>query len=162
MNSSNNVNSIGAVARTNVYTLDKNGGLLAVHEALVRKIVAELNRYDNLYYEICNEPYFGGVTLDWQHHIAETIVATEKSLPNKHLISRNVANGSASVDRPHPAISIYNFHYASPPDAIATNDHLNKVIGDNETGFKGTNNLPYRVEAWAFILAGGGLYNNLD
>jgi hypothetical protein len=39
---------------------------------------------------------------------------------------------------------------------------LNKVIGDNETGFRGTNDLPYRREAWEFILAGGGLFNNLD
>ena len=29
-------------ARTNVYTLDKHGGLLAVQEAMVRKIVSEL------------------------------------------------------------------------------------------------------------------------
>jgi hypothetical protein len=42
------------------------------------------------------------------------------------------------------------------------NYHLKKVIGDNETGFVGTNNFPYRREGWNFILAGGGLYNNLD
>jgi hypothetical protein len=42
------------------------------------------------------------------------------------------------------------------------NYHLQKVIGDNETGFRGTSNLPYRTEAWDFIVAGGGLYNNLD
>ena len=42
------------------------------------------------------------------------------------------------------------------------NYDLNKVIGDNETGFRGTNDLPYRVEAWSFILAGGGLFNHLD
>src|SRR5262245_22185206 len=100
-NASNNVNGLGAVVRTNVYTLDKHGGLLPVHEALVRKIVRDLNGFDNLYYEICNEPYFGGVTLEWQHRIAETIVETEKPLKNKHLISRNVANGSAKVDNPH-------------------------------------------------------------
>lgn len=162
MNAANNVNGVGSVARTNVYTLDKHGGLLAVHETMTRKFVAELNEFDNLYYEICNEPYFGGVTLDWQHRIAETIAAAEKDLPKKHLISRNVANGSARIDQPHPAISIYNFHYANPPDAVAQNYALNKVIGDNETGFRGTNNLPYRTEAWAFMLAGGGLYNNLD
>jgi hypothetical protein len=39
---------------------------------------------------------------------------------------------------------------------------LQKVIGDNETGFRGTNDLPYRTEAWDFILAGGGLFNHLD
>lgn len=161
-NAVNNVNNVGHVARTNVYTLDKHGGLLAVHEAMVRKIVTVLNEFDNLYYEICNEPYFGGVTLEWQHHIAEVIAGTEKNLPKKHLISRNVANGSARIDQPHPAVSIFNFHYAAPPNAVPLNYSLNKVIGDNETGFRGTNDLPYRSEAWAFLLAGGALYNNLD
>src|SRR5216117_3242322 len=51
-NAINNVNGIGAVPRTNVYTLDKHGGLVAVHEAMVRKIVRELNGFDNVYYEI--------------------------------------------------------------------------------------------------------------
>jgi hypothetical protein len=161
-NAGNNVNHVGAIPRNNAYTLDKNGGLLKVQEAMTRKIVTELNGFDNVYYEICNEPYFGGVTLDWQHHIAGIIEATEKALPKKHLISRNVQNGSAKVDHPLPAISIFNFHYASPPVTVAMNYALNKVIGDNETGFRGTNNLPYRVEAWSFILAGGGLFNNLD
>ena len=39
---------------------------------------------------------------------------------------------------------------------------LGKVIGDDETGFRGTADAPYRTEGWEFILAGGGLYNNLD
>ena len=162
LNEANNVNGVGTASRTNVYTLDKNGGLLAVQEAMVRKLVTELKDFDNLYYEICNEPYFGGVTLDWQGRIAEVIAATEKSLGVQHLISQNIANGSAQVHRPDPAVSIFNFHYATPPDTVALNYKLNKVIGDNETGFKGTNDTHYRMEAWQFILAGGGLYNNLD
>jgi len=161
-NAANNVNDVGTVARTNVYTLDKNGGLIAVQEAMTRKIVTELNTFDNVYYEICNEPYFGGVTMEWQHRIADVIVETEKSLPNQHLISQNIANGSTKITKPHPAVSIFNFHYASPPKAVAENYGLNKVIGDNETGFKGTNDAHYRMEAWEFILAGGALYNNLD
>ena len=79
-----------------------------------------------------------------------------------HLISQNIANNKAKVANPRPAVSIFNFHYASPPETVAMNYDLNKVIGDNETGFRGTNDLPYRVEAWSFILAGGGLFNNLD
>jgi hypothetical protein len=161
-NAANNVNNVGNVSRTNVYTLDKHGGLLRVHEALVRKLVQELNSYDNLYYEICNEPYFGGVTIEWQHHIADVITDAEKKLRKKHLISQNVANGSAQVKNPHQAISIFNFHYASPPTAVAVNHGLGKVIGDNETGFRGTNNLHYRMEAWDFVMAGGALFNNLD
>ncbi|MBA2647732.1 MAG: cellulase family glycosylhydrolase [Pyrinomonadaceae bacterium] len=161
-NAINNVNDLGTVARTDVYTLDKHGGLLAVHDALTRKVVAELKNFDNVYYEICNEPYFGGVTLEWQHHIAEVIAAAEKSFPFKHLISQNVANGSAKIERPHPAISVFNFHYATPPDTVALNYALNKPIGDNETGFRGTDDFQYRREAWDFIIAGGALYNNLD
>jgi hypothetical protein len=38
----------------------------------------------------------------------------------------------------------------------------NVVIGENETGFRGSNDVLYRTEAWDFLLAGGALYNNLD
>ena len=161
-NAANNINNLGNISRTNVYTLDKSGGLLAVQEKMVRKIVEELKDDGNIYYEICNEPYFGGVTLEWQARITDVIVDAQKSHPRKKLISQNIANNSAKVENPHPAISIFNFHYAAPPDAVAINYHLNKVIGDNETGFRGTNDAPYRTEAWDFMIAGGGLYNNLD
>ena len=57
----NNVNGVGHVARTNIYTLDRHGGLLPLQERIVRQFVEELKGYDNVYYEICNEPYFGGV-----------------------------------------------------------------------------------------------------
>jgi hypothetical protein len=162
LNARNNVNGVGTVPRTDVYTLDKHGGLLAVQDALVRKIVAELKDCDNVYYEICNEPYFGGVTLAWQHHVADVIAAAEKGLPHRHLVSQNIANKSARISRPHPAVSIFNFHYATPPTAVVENYGLNKVIGDNETGFRGTHDEAYRSEGWEFVLAGGGLYNNLD
>jgi hypothetical protein len=162
MNVVNNVNGVGTGTRTAVYTLDSDRGLLAVQVALTRKIVTELNGFDNVFFEICNEPYFGGVTLPWQYRIADTIVETERDLPAKHLIAQNIANKSASIASPHPAVSIFNFHYASPPDAVAANYALNKVIGDDETGFRGIQDTPYRIEAWEFILAGGGLYNNLD
>lgn len=162
LNLANNVNGLGAVARTDIYTLDRHGGLLPGQVALSRKIVTELNGFDNLFFEICNEPYFGGVTLPWQHHIADVIVETERGLPAKHLIAQNIANNSARIVAPHPSVSIFNFHYAAPPDTVGMNYALNKVIGDDETGFRGTDDAPYRTEAWDFIVAGGGLYNNLD
>jgi len=162
MNPINNTSGLAPVASTNVYTLDKSGGLLAVQEALVRKVATELNGFDNLYYEICNEPYFGGVTLDWQRHIADVLMQSEGGLGRRHLISQNIANHKAKVSNPHPGVSILNFHYASPPETVGMNYDLNRVIGDNETGFRGTNDAPYRMEAWDFMLAGGGLFNHLD
>jgi gamma-glutamyltranspeptidase len=161
MKSANNVNGIGKVGKHEVYTLDKEPALLAVQEAMTRKIVTELNAFDNLYYEICNEPYFGGVTRAWHDRITDVIVETEKPLPKKHLISWNVANDTAKVHDPHPGISIFNFHYAKT-SAVSDNYALNKVLGLNETGFKGTADDFYRMQAWEFLLAGGGLYNNLD
>ena len=161
MNAKNNVNRVGDLPREKVYTLD-NGGLLAIQDAFVRKAVAELKDADNVYFEICNEPYFGGVTLDWQRHIAQTIAEAEKVLPTRHLIAQNIANGSAKVDHPDPLVSIFNFHYANPPEAVRANLGLNKVISYDETGFKGSDDAVYRVHGWEFMLAGGGVYDNLD
>jgi len=162
MNAVNNVNGVGNVpSRESVYTLD-HPDLLDVQTAFVRKAVAELARFDNVYYEICNEPYFGGVTLEWQRRIADTIVDAEKSFPEKHLIAQNISNGSKKIEDPHPAVSVFNFHYASPPDAVAQNYGLGKAIGFDESGFRGPRDAPYRTEAWDFILAGGALYSNLD
>ncbi len=161
-NAANNVNNIGNVKRTDVYTLDKHGGLLDVHEQMTRKIVAELRDADNIYYEVCNEPYFGGVTMAWQQRIVAVIGEAEEDFKDRHLIALNIANGSKKVDKPIAGVSIYNFHYTSPPKCVAENWHLNLPIGDNETGFKGTGDGHYRMDAWEFILAGGAIYSNLD
>ena len=162
MNSNNNVNGVGPKDRMHVYTMDNSAGLLDVQDALVRKIVNELKEYSNLIYEICNEPYFGGVTMDWQHHIASVIRDEESEFEQKHLISQNIANDKLLIENPHPAVSVFNFHYAYPPVAISQNYHLNKAIGDNETGFDGNADSIYRREGWSFILNGGSLFNNLD
>lgn len=161
MSAANNVNDIGKCKREEVYTLEQKD-LLAVHIAMTRKVVNELREFDNLYYEICNEPYFGGVTREWQDKIVETIVDAEKDFSAKHLISMNIANGRAKVETPNPAVSIFNFHYCVPPDTVAMNYGLNKVIGENETGFRGKHDVLYRTEGWDFLIAGGALYNNLD
>ncbi|MBW3622743.1 MAG: hypothetical protein KY468_04960 [Armatimonadetes bacterium] len=161
LNAKNNVNGIGDVPRTEVLTL-KHSDLVAVQERFVRKAVEELNAFDNLYFEICNEPYFGGVTMEWQKRIAETVTEAESKLPNRHLLAQNIANGSQEIEDPFPEVSVFNFHYAHPPKAVALNYDLNRVIADDETGFRGQADFLYRSEAWEFLLAGGGAYNNLD
>jgi hypothetical protein len=161
MNARNNVNGIGDCARDEVLTL-KHPDLVEVQVAFVRRVVEELNEFDNFYFEVCNEPYVRNVPWDWQEKMIETIVQAEKQLPKKHLISLNIANGSKKVERLHPAVSILNFHYCTPPDAVAWNYHWNCVIGENETGFRGREDIIYRTEAWEFIVAGGALLSHLD
>jgi Polysaccharide lyase len=161
MNAANNVNGIGTMQRMDVYTL-KHPRLLAVQDAMVVKIVKELKNFDNVYYEICNEPYFGGVTLEWQAHIAETIAGAEADSHGKHLIAQNIANKYQKIINPNPRVSIFNFHYAKPPNTVTDNYGLNRVISDDETGFAGSEPKSYRLEGWDFILAGGAAYDNLD
>lgn len=162
MKADNNIQGEGQVAREQVYTLDLSGGLLAVQEDMTRKVASELRDYDNLFYEIMNEPYQGNVPMAWQERIIDVLVVAEASGGDPHLISLNVANRKAVVQDPHKAVSVFNFHYAWPPDAVPMNYGLNKPIGDNETGFSGQLDFTYRREAWALILSGGALYNHLD
>lgn len=162
LNAQNNVNGVGEGPYDTVYRAEREAGMREVQEALVRKLVEELKDYDNLYFEVMNEPYARGVERAWEHTVVDVIAAAEADRTTKHLISLNVANGKELVDEPNPKVSILNFHYAWPPETVAMNYPVDRVIGDNETGFRGTGDAYYRREAWAFILAGGGLYNNLD
>ncbi|MEO5821814.1 MAG: PA14 domain-containing protein [Vicinamibacteraceae bacterium] len=162
LNPANNVNGFPAMPREHVLTLDKSGPLLAVQEAVARHLVAAVAGFDNVYLEICNEPYATHVPDDWQRHMTTVVADAVARLPQPVLLSQNVSNQGQRVVDPHPAISIFNFHYATPPDTIASNADLRRPIGDNETGFRGTADAAYRTEGWDFILAGGGLFNNLD
>jgi len=166
MHVANNVNGIGNVRRQDVYTLQEEK-LTAVQEAMVRRIVEELQSFDNVYYEICNEPYErGGQTDAWQARIAETIVKAEERLADKHLIAQNLPwrkqnlPGTAKRPMPVPHVSVLNFHGAPCPEPVALYYDLNKVIAYDETG-RGSNT-DYRTEAWDFIIAGGGVYDHLD
>jgi len=162
LNPVNNNSGIAPMPRTEALTL-QHAAMVKLHEEVVRKFAGELNAFDNFFFEICNEPYFGGVTLAWQAHIAKTIADAEAALgPRRHLIAQNIANNTATVEKPDERVSIFNFHYARPPQSVYSNQHLGKVIGYDETGFDGNDDATYRMQAWDFIMAGGAIYNNLD
>lgn len=185
---SNNADGTPEIDWKKLHTLD-NGGLTRYQEALVRKLAAELNRHDNVFFEIQNEPWSdqtvvaghinamlpeparsrypnsvdvaSEASLEWQARVAEWIRSTEAVLPKKHLIAQNACNFRYPIRGVAPGVSIVNFHYAYP-EAALWNQGLNLVVGDDETGFKGRDDRPYRLEAWRFLLAGGGLFNHLD
>jgi hypothetical protein len=161
LNAVNNVNGVGAVPREEVLTL-KHADLVAVQEQFVRKVAAELRDFDNLIYEICNEPYVTSVPDDWQRRMSEVLAEAEATFPHRHLIAQNIANNTRRVDNPDPRVSVFNFHYARPPVAVAQNAGLKGVIGLDETGFDGTLDAVYRMQAWDFLIAGGAHFNNLD
>jgi hypothetical protein len=164
LNAENNINGVGEITWDRFNTLD-NAGLVAAQDAVVRKTVTELNGLDNVFYEVCNEPWFSGAgakqTRDWVNHVIATIQMAEAALPNKHLIAENAAEGYATIRDPNPAVSLYNFHRLTTPAALALNWALRKPIAIDQTS-DGCAVLDRRREAWSFMLSGGAGYNNLD
>ena len=146
----NNINNVGRLDFDAVNTL-RSGDVLKHQEAMVRKIVTEVNGFDNLFFEICNEP---GAKGDWMDHMARLVYEVESSLPNRHLIANN---GHAT-----PHLSILNTHYDRDCSFVRNNYGRNLVIGYDETGFDGPDDHSYRRQGWNFLLSGGGLYDNLD
>ncbi|MFW5657289.1 MAG: cellulase family glycosylhydrolase [Bacteroidota bacterium] len=186
-NHENNINNLKQVGRTKSNTLE-NGNLTTEQKAMVIKIVTELNAYDNVIYEIQNEPWADNpekatrvlktmdpeglgwakwaetateASLAWQHTMIQAIVETEASLPKKHLIAQNYTNFFHPLNSVHADVSILNFHYAWPK-AVWMNYGWNKPIGYDESGFDGQSDTTYLRQAWQFILAGGAVFNNLD
>jgi hypothetical protein len=160
----NNINNSDTILDQKEVLSLRHPKLLKIQEEMVRKILTECNSFDNLYYEVCNEPYFGDLEAleSWEENMTNFIAGTENVLQQKHLISQNIQNGSLKVVNPNTAVSIFNFHYAKPPVTVEMNYGLNKPVGDNETGFNGIEDVKYRTEAWDFLTAGGALFNNLD
>ena len=142
----------------------QDSALVRRQDALVEKIVNELNDFDNLYYEISNEPYNevkdSALVDQWNIHLVNSIRKTERRLPKKHLIAAN----QAIVDNPN--VDIANYHYVHIPNSPDFDSllRLNKVIGMDETmgSLRDENALEVRLEAGDFIFHGGGAYNNLS
>lgn len=164
MHSKNNIQGVGPLEKEKVYTLEGNS-LLPYQEALVHRLVTELSGYDNLYFELINEPYSRhdhSMDLAWQHLMVDLIAVAEGDSRNRrHLVAINYNNRTQRIRDFHPGVSICNFHYAQP-DAVKENYHLDRVIAYDETGFMGQTAEPYRREAWNFMLAGGGAFSHLD
>jgi hypothetical protein len=88
----NNLQGIGSVEWPEYISL-RDQKLVERQSAYARKIVQETSRYDNLYYEICNEPG-GGVAnhvttreVDaWQQAVADTLRDELRKLNRQHLL----------------------------------------------------------------------------
>ena len=170
-NPANNVQGVGPANRYDSMR-PVNSRLFAVQEAAVRRIVREMNRFDNLYFEIQNEPFWNepGVKDDQEvafHNQMLAIIRSEESaLANRHLVAHNFPQ---QADALSGDFDVINEHYpASVPDSTIAGaeallrDHYarGRILALDETA---TTDVPQtRLEAWMFFLGGGGIYNGLD
>lgn len=188
-NPTNNIQVLAVTDWKRLNTTANGAPIMAVQEKLTRHLVRELNGFDNLFFEIQNEPWADNHAMGdfinpyltdkhsfpnaveitsadsvaWQRAIAKVIADEESRLPQRHLIAQNVANFRLALNHGVlvPEAGLLHFHYAYP-EVVEWNRGLNRVIGCDETGFAGNSDATYRRQAWNFVLSGGGVFNNLD
>jgi hypothetical protein len=189
-NPGNNINGIPINLERKKSNTLANSILTGFQQKMVEKIVTEINGFDNVFYEIQNEPWSDDphkvmrtlrtldpqpgqgewykwaemaspASLEWQQLMAKTVVETENQLPKKHIIAQNYTNFMHSVDQVDPNVSVMNFHYVWP-EAVWFNYGWNRPISFDESGFAGSSDSTYLRQAWQFMMAGGAVFNNLD
>jgi hypothetical protein len=93
LNAKNNTGGIGVCHFNYAQTL-KDTALVRIEANYVHKIVQEVNRYDNVILEICDETTVHGTPLDmaaeWTQYMINVIKDTEKNMRKKHLIAQQI------------------------------------------------------------------------
>ncbi len=168
MKASNNVNGVGTMDWDEFLTL-RDVGLVSHQVRLVRKIVDELREFDNLYYEVANEPWNNRIIPSaWARHIIDVIDDAEPKASAKHLIAlQDLQDDTRRIA--DPRVSIYNYHYTwgrgwvGGIHALNRDYGMKKVLALDETDGITEHLTPSeaRVEAWEFLIGGGGIYSNL-
>ncbi len=172
LNALNNINGVGDIPHHAFMSLARRD-VVSVLEALAARTVQELRDFDNIYYEICNEPNplptaphlpYEDIAA-WQNHFVHLIWELERGFPQKHMIA--VCDPNRDYDLTH--VSILNFHYQQWADngldafgdagrVLAFDETLSGIVAWNrEMDFEAR-----RREAWTYIMKGFGVYNYLD
>ena len=146
----------------------------------VRKITQEVNAFDNVVLEICDEPALFTPFEEagpWVGHLIEVAAEAEKHLPKKHLIAQEVEgpvggpidfSGSSNL-----TVIVGQYVQAGGKDQMGGMKALdleyrhNKPIEMNETyyyplDYEDDKIADSRVEAWEFMVGGGASFNQLN
>jgi len=124
----------------------KHPDLVVRQDDYVRKIVREINEFDNVILEICDEPAIFTPLAEaapWVAHFVDVIKSTEGALPKQHLIGQEV-QGPVGVPidlagNPGISVVITQYLHESPDQEMGGLKGLdyeyqhNKPIEENET-----------------------------
>ena len=173
----NNIQGVGHCDPEDVQTL-KHADLVRREDDYVREIIRQVNAYDNVILEICDEAMVQGTPIDeasaWVGHFVELIRDTEGKLPKKHLVAQQVEGPLGGPydwsSNPHVAVIVAQYAYGKGwlggMQALDDEYGKNKPLEFNETNYypfyKGDKVGDSRVEAWEFIVGGGGSFNQLN
>jgi len=159
----------------------RNEDVLRYQKAYVAKIASELNGYDNVIYDLCDEPSLVGRpdgsivvqpdadVVPWLDTLRDAFLEAERPLPKKHLLGQTVQNLS-------PDLSAESWcdwlptEYVRPASRALERDYAaRKPIVDVESDYYGHSLVksPYtadavRLEGWWFLVGGGAGVINLN
>ena len=176
----NNVQGAGKCAWQDAQTL-KDPELVRREDEYVRKITREVNSFDNVILEICDEPGHIGTGFElagpWVSHLVDVVRNTERDLPKKHLLGQEVDGplGGPVDFSADPRVTVVVSQYIWGDDkgemggmkGLNYKYQENKPIELNETcyypiWYRGDRIADSRVEAWEFIVGGGAGFNHLN
>ncbi len=178
----NNVQGVGKCDFQDAQTL-RHADLVQREADYVSEITQEVNAYDNVILEVCDEaPDIGNPPTpiveagQWVSHMLEVVKNTESGLPKKHLIAQQMegplggpfnfaANSDVSI-----IVTQYVWQAGFQMGGMQALDYEyghNKPIELNETAYypfwyKGDKVGASRAEAWEFMVGGGASFNHLN
>lgn len=159
----------------------RNQEVIKYQTAYIKKIATELNEYDNIIFDICDEPSLQGladgkitilqdsIVVPWLTAMKDAFLQAEESLPYKHLLGQTVQNLSPDLSR-ESWCKWLAAEYAKPAEkALILDYQANKpviIVESNYFGFNLSKNSynvdAIRVEGWWFMLGGGAGCINLN
>ena len=175
----NNVQGVGKCDYLDAQTM-KHADLVGRMDDYVRKITQEVNGFDNVILEICDEPSLfipHSEAGPWVRHFVGVIKKAEGNLPKKHLIAQEVEGpvGGPIDLSANPDVSVIVGQYVweggseqmGGMKALDYEYGHNKAIELNETAYypawyQGDKLGASRVEAWEFMVGGGASFNHLN
>jgi hypothetical protein len=181
----NNIQHVGRYDSTDCglfTTMDlRNQDVVKYQMAYIKKIVTELNAYDNIIYDICDEPTLQGLPdgsiivnpdsliAPWIETMKEAFLKAEEGLPKKHLLGQTVQNLSPDLSD-EPWCQWLAAEYVKPAaKALDMNYGDNKPIVNVESNYFGASLTKndytvdaVRLEGWWFMLGGGAGIINLN
>jgi hypothetical protein len=169
---SNNIQGVGTCVFNEVQTL-LDTALARRHEDYVRKITREVNGFDNVILDICDEPFQDGckpeLYHDWISRMIDAIRDEEKALPKKHLIAQTIDSHTRGGPGDFSADDRVNVLENEYTWGIANLDH--EYVHDKPMVLIETCYYPFydgdklaasRVEAWEFLVGGGAAFMQLN
>jgi hypothetical protein len=158
----------------------RNEEVIRYQRAYVAKIATELNAFDNVIYDLCDEPSLQGkadgsiVTLPdadvapWLRALAAAFLDAEAALPKKHVLGQTVQSLSPDLSGEPWCAWLLTEYVRAATAAFEKNYGARKPIGNVESDYFGHGLVkPYtvddvRIEGWWFLLGGGAGTINLN